>query len=112
MRNKFALASICAIAMLAAGAAASAEGIASQGITTGGASDRSCLVRADQIIAQERGSPNFRRVVRGRLTRRAIYTDGSVDFACFPNQVVITVYFSNAGNARAEADLRNFLRAF
>ena len=100
------------IAFLASSGLARAEGIASQGVSLGGASDRECLRRVDEVVADERGSPDYLRVVKGRFTRSVVYTNGSVDFACFPDQVVIFVYFSDAGNAKAEADLENFLNAF
>ena len=93
--------------------AALAAGIASEGKSLGGMSDRQCLVRVDGVIADERrAAPNLLAVVGGDFTRRVIYDDGTVDFACFPNQVVIIVFFSNAGNVQAEADLENFLRNF
>ncbi len=92
---------------------AMAAGIASEGKSLGGLSDRQCLSKVDRVVAAEqRAADNLRRVVRGSFTRRMIFSDGSVDFACFPNQVVIIVYFSNAGNQTAEKDLRNFLRNF
>ena len=93
--------------------AAFAEGIASQGKSLGGLSDRQCVRKVDRVIAQERrNTPTYIRTVRAEFTRRVFYEDGSVDFACFPNQVIVIVYFTNAGERRAERDLRNFLRAF
>ena len=102
----------CGMALLASASLAAAEGIASEGLSLGGASDRECLRRVDEIAALERSSSDYLRVVKGKFTRSIVYSNGSVDFACFPNQVVIFVYFSDAGNARAEADLQNFLDAF
>lgn len=99
--------------MAVAAGTAWAEGIASQGKSLGGISDRECVRKVDRVIASEHdNSDNLSRVVVAEFTRRVFYSDGTVDFACFPNLVVITVYFNNAGERRAEADLRNFLKAF
>lgn len=89
-----------------------AEGIASEAKSLGGLSDRQCIRKVDRVIREERDSPTFRRVVRAPFTRRVFYSDGSVDFACFPDHVVVIVYFVNAGERQAKQDLENFLRAF
>ena len=101
-----------AITAIVAGSAW-AEGIASQAKTLGGLSDRQCVRKVDRVIDREhQNSPNLRRVVVAEFTRRVFYSDGSVDFSCLPNLVVVTVYFTNAGERQAERDLRKFLRAF
>ena len=105
---------IAGIAMTAILATSSwAEGIASQAKSLRGLSDRQCVRKVDRVIDREhQNAPHLRRVVVAEFTRRVVYNDGTVDFACFPNLVVVTVYFSNAGERRAERDLRNFLKAF
>ena len=71
------------------------------------------VARVNGVIAQERSrAPHLLRVVANSFTKRMIYSDGSVTFACFPDQVVVIVYFTRGGNAQAEKDLRRFLRAF
>ena len=91
---------------------ASAEGVASEAKSLGGLSDRACLSRVDQVVDAERRASTFLRVVSGQFTRIILFSDGSVSFACFPDQVVVVVYFSNAGNAQAERDLNAFLNQF
>ena len=100
------------MAVVLAAGSARAEGIASEGKWLGGLSDRQCVRKVDRVIRAERDSPNFLRVVRAPFTRRVFYTDGSVDFICFRDVVVVSVYFLDAGRRHAKRDLRNFLRAF
>jgi len=90
-----------------------AGGLAADAKLLGGLTDRQCLQKVDRVIANEqRSSNNLIEIVRGSYSRKLIYDDGSVDFSCTPNLVNITVYFNNAGNNRARADLGNFLREF
>ncbi|MFY0614855.1 MAG: hypothetical protein JXQ99_25225 [Hyphomicrobiaceae bacterium] len=111
VRSRF-IAGIVAITVFASlVGSAFAERIATQGRSLGGLSDRQCVRKVDRIIERERQSPNYVRTVRADFTRRVFYEDGSVDFACFPDQVVVIVYFVNAGERRAERDLRRFLKA-
>ena len=89
------------------------EGLASNAKYLDSLSDVECLGVVDQIIEEEeRGASAFERAVSGPFTRKAFYTDGSVDFVCLPNQVMIIVYFNNSGAAHAQQDLDDFLGRF
>ncbi len=104
---------IACIAMITVSATpALAAGIASEGKSLGTQTDTQCMAKVNKILSDEKGDSNFKSFVTGKLTLRMIYGDGTVDFACFPGQVVVTVYFRDQPNARAEKDVQNFLAAF
>jgi hypothetical protein len=110
-RNLAGLLALLAMSSVSA-SPAMAEGLASEGKSLGGLSDKQCVKKVDRVIRRERSNPGFERVIKGKFSRIVVYDDGTVDFACFPDQVIIKVYFNNAGNRRAKADLKNFLRNF
>lgn len=103
----------CASLIFGHATLAGAEAIASDRTSLGGLSDDQCVRKVDGIINREAAaSSEYMYVVRGEYTRRIFYTDGSVDFACFMDEVVILVYFNNAGDQLAQEELDFFLDLF
>jgi hypothetical protein len=102
---------ITGIAMITFAAAAE-EGIASEGKSLASLTDDQCVAKAAKVLQEEKKAANFKRSIEGDYTVRMVYSDGTVDFACFPGQIVVTVYFSNSDNAHAKKDVNRFLASF